>query len=127
MRVWKCEQVVDFDQSTTAVKEERNKTLQQKTTDKYNRFHIVTLSKTKTSFYSPNFPALWQKAIKQATINHLKSIDNFTILVLIYFGHINLQSTTAYDSFTGLFLHIFRSFNALNSSFTFSVLFSVVA
>ena len=32
----------DFDKSTTTVKEEGNKTLQQKTTDKYNRFHIVT-------------------------------------------------------------------------------------
>ena len=42
MRVWKCKEVVDFDKSTTTVKEERNKTLQQKTTDKYNRFHIVT-------------------------------------------------------------------------------------
>ena len=27
MRVWKCKQVIDFDQSTTTVKEERNKTL----------------------------------------------------------------------------------------------------
>ena len=44
MRVWKCKQVVDFDQSTTTVKEEGNKTLQQKMTDKYNRFHIVTLA-----------------------------------------------------------------------------------
>ena len=25
MRVWKCKQVIDFDQSTTTVKEERNK------------------------------------------------------------------------------------------------------
>ena len=43
MKEWKCKQVVDFDNSTTTVKEERNKTLQQKMTDKYNRFHIVTL------------------------------------------------------------------------------------
>ena len=42
MRVWKCKQVIDFDQSTTTVKEERNKTLQQQTTDKYNRFQVVT-------------------------------------------------------------------------------------
>ena len=42
MRVWKCKQVIDFDQSTTTVKEERNKTLQQKMTDKYNRFQVVT-------------------------------------------------------------------------------------
>ena len=27
MRAWKCKQVIDFDQSTTTVKEERNKTL----------------------------------------------------------------------------------------------------
>ena len=41
MRAWKCKQVVDFDKSTTTVKEERNKTLQQQTTDKYNRFQVV--------------------------------------------------------------------------------------
>ena len=29
MRAWKYKQVVDFDQSTTTVKEERNKTLHQ--------------------------------------------------------------------------------------------------
>ena len=44
MRVWKCRQVIDFDQSTTTMKEEGNKTLQQKMTDKYNPFHIVTLA-----------------------------------------------------------------------------------
>ena len=43
MREWKCKQVVDFDKSTTTVKEERNKTLQQQTTDKYLRFQVVTL------------------------------------------------------------------------------------
>ena len=43
MRAWKCKQVVDFDQSTTTMKEERNKTLQQQMTDKYNRFQVVTL------------------------------------------------------------------------------------
>ena len=42
MKVWKCKQVVDFDKSTTTVKEERNKTLQQQATDKYNRFQVVT-------------------------------------------------------------------------------------
>ena len=36
MRVWKCKQVVDFDNSTTTVKEERNKTLQHQTKDKYH-------------------------------------------------------------------------------------------
>ena len=35
MRAWKCKQVVDFDKSTTTVKEERNRTLQQQMTDKY--------------------------------------------------------------------------------------------
>ena len=46
MRAWKCKQVIDFDKSTTTVKEERNKTLQQQTTDKYHRFsscYIVTI------------------------------------------------------------------------------------
>ena len=38
MRARKCKQVIDFDKSTTTVKEERNKTLQQQTTVKYNRF-----------------------------------------------------------------------------------------
>ena len=32
---WKCKQVVDFDKSTTTVKEERNRTLHQMT-DKYH-------------------------------------------------------------------------------------------
>ena len=44
MRAWKYKQVVDFDKSTTTMKEERNKTLQQQTTDKYNRFQVVTLA-----------------------------------------------------------------------------------
>ena len=43
MKEWKCKQVIDFDKSTTTMKEERNKTLQQKTTDKYNCFQVVTL------------------------------------------------------------------------------------
>ena len=39
-----CESVTEsFDKSTTTVKEERNKTLQQQTTDKYHRFQFVTL------------------------------------------------------------------------------------
>ena len=38
MRAWKCKQVIDFDKSTTTVKEERNKTLQQQMTDKYQSF-----------------------------------------------------------------------------------------
>ena len=29
MKKWKCKQVVDFDKSTTTMKEERNKTLHQ--------------------------------------------------------------------------------------------------
>ena len=44
MRVWKCKQVIDFDQSTTTSKEEGNKTLQQKTTDKSHHFQVVTLA-----------------------------------------------------------------------------------
>ena len=43
MRAWKCKQVIDFDKSTTTVKEERNKTLQQQMTDKYNHFQVVTV------------------------------------------------------------------------------------
>ena len=43
MKAWKCKQVIDFDKSTTTVKEERNKTLQQQMTDKYHRFQVVTL------------------------------------------------------------------------------------
>ena len=39
-----CKQVIDFDQSTTTVKEERNKTLQQQMTDEYNRFQVVTVT-----------------------------------------------------------------------------------
>ena len=35
MKVWKCKQGVDFDKSTTTVKEERNSTLHQ-TKDKYH-------------------------------------------------------------------------------------------
>ena len=42
MRAWKCKQVIDFDKSTTTIKEEKNKTLQQQTTDKYHRFQVVT-------------------------------------------------------------------------------------
>ena len=41
MRAWKCKQVIDFDKSSTTVKEERNKNLQQQTTDKYHRFQVV--------------------------------------------------------------------------------------
>ena len=44
MRAWKCKQVVDFDKSTPTVKEERNRTLQQQTTDKYNRFQVAYIS-----------------------------------------------------------------------------------
>ena len=40
----KCKQVVDFDKSTTTVKEERNKTLQWQMTDKYHHFQVVTLA-----------------------------------------------------------------------------------
>ena len=43
MKVWEGKQVIDFDQSTATVKEERNKTLQQQMTDKYNRFRVVTV------------------------------------------------------------------------------------
>ena len=43
MRAWKCKQVIDFDKSTTTVKEERNKTLQQQTTYKYHHFQVVTV------------------------------------------------------------------------------------
>ena len=58
MRVWKRKQVIDFDQSTTTVKEERNKTLQQKMTDKYNHFQVVTLA--------PNWILLkWQPSRKK--------------------------------------------------------------
>ena len=85
---------------------------------------LIVSKKQKQVLNSPNFSALWQKAIKQTTINHLKSIGNCTILVLINFWHINLQSLTSHDSFIGLFLHIFWSFNALNSSFTFCPVFS---
>ena len=39
-----CKQVIDFDKSTTTVKEERNKTLQHQTTDKFHHFQVVTLA-----------------------------------------------------------------------------------
>ena len=42
MRALKCKQVIDFDKSTTTMKEERNKTLQQQMTDKYHRYQVVT-------------------------------------------------------------------------------------
>ena len=43
MKVWKCKQVIDFDQSTTTVKEERNKTLRWMN---QITIHLVTISCT---------------------------------------------------------------------------------
>ena len=63
MRVWKCKQVVDFDQSTTIMKEERSKTLQQKMTDKYNRLHIVTLVPNRILLkWRPSRKKIWSSA-----------------------------------------------------------------
>ena len=60
MRAWKCKQVIDFNNSTTTVKEERNKTLQQQTIDKYNRFQVVTKIQF---FFHDNSVNLWRSSI----------------------------------------------------------------
>ena len=71
MREWKCKQVIDFDKSTTTVKEERNRTLHQ-TKDKYNHF-LIGLHWHPIGSYSSDDPQ--QKKVKAqplSLIGHVK-------------------------------------------------------
>ena len=59
-------------------------------------FFVNTLKDPRSNL--PNLSALWQKAIKEAHINHFKSIVNATISFSIYFWHITPHFFVSYDS-----------------------------
>ena len=89
MRVWKCKQVIDFDQSTTTVKEERNKTLldesdkllwsicyigtqldlsQVTTLNKKSQSSTAKLNRTKKELWIVNFGEVWIVTDSFATV-----------------------------------------------------------
>ena len=71
MKAWKCKQVVDFDKSTPTMKGERNRTLQQQTTDKYNHFQVFILTSNQILLkWRPSRKKLWSSAseLKQTEV-----------------------------------------------------------
>ena len=87
MREWKCKQVIDFDKSYTTGKEERNRTLQQKTTDKYNRFHTVTLISAHLQSQLPDFlTKKWQADLNSIQLSYFGYLFNSARIKIIVFS-----------------------------------------
>ena len=122
MRAWKCKQVIDFDKSTTTIEEERNKTLQQQTTDKYHHFQVVTLmcSLNMINTFSRN------KFSMSGKKNHSKYPPTyiFTFKTLVLFKRKEIQNYQGSNTFRSFGSKCLMNMN-MNAIFTLSYMFRI--